>query len=61
MWLEDRAVWGGPKTPAADLQEFMERLKVRQHLISSAMGNLMRDTNSQPEPRSGLTPTGVVS
>ena len=61
MWLEDRAVWGSPKGPRVDLHEFMERLKVRQHLISSAMGNLMRDTNSQPEPRSSLTLTGVVS
>jgi hypothetical protein len=60
VWLEDRAVWGGPKTPAADLQEFSHRLRVRQRLIRSTIAKLMRD-KSQPEPRSSLTATGVVS
>ena len=60
IWLEDRAVWGGPKTPAADLQEFSQRLRVRQSLIRSTIAQLRRG-KSQPEPRSSLTPTGVVS
>ena len=51
VWLEDRAVWGGPKTPAADLHEFSQRLRVRQSLIRIAITKLMRD-KSQPEPRS---------
>ncbi len=51
VWLEDRAVWGGPKTPAAGLQEFSQRLRVRQSSIRSAIAQLMRD-KSQPEPRS---------
>ena len=47
VWLEDRAVWGGPKTPAAGLQEFSQRLRVRQSSIRIAMAKLL-----QPEPRS---------
>jgi hypothetical protein len=45
VWLEDRAVWGGPKTPAADLQEFSQRLRVRQSLIRIAIAKLIEDTN----------------
>ena len=60
IWMEDRAVWGGLKTPATDLQEFSQRLRVRQSLIRSTIAQLRRD-KSQPEPRSSLTPTGVVS
>ena len=47
VWLEDRAFWGGPKTPAAGLQEFSQRLRVRQSPIRIAMAKLL-----QPEPRS---------
>ncbi len=57
----DEITRGGPMIPAADLQEFSQRLRVRQSLIGSAIAKLMRDTNSQPEPRSSLTPTGVIS
>ena len=52
VWLEDRAVWGGPKTPAADLQEFSQRLRVRQSSIRSTIAKLMEGNKSRPEPRS---------
>ena len=52
VWLEDRAVWGGPKTPAADLQELSQRLRVRQSSIRSAIAKLMEGDKSRSEPRS---------
>ncbi len=51
VWLEDKAVWGSPKTPEADRQEFSQRLRARQSLIRSTIAKLMRD-KSQPEPPS---------
>ena len=52
VWLEDRAVWGGPKTPAAGLQEFSQRLAARQSSIRSTIAKLMEGNKSQPEPLS---------
>jgi len=45
MWLEDRAVWGGLKTPEVDLQEFSQRLAARQSSIRSTIAKLIGDTN----------------
>jgi hypothetical protein len=52
VWLEDRAVWGGPLIPAADLQEFGQCLRVRQSSIRITMAKLMEGNKSRPEPRS---------
>ena len=51
MWLEDRAICSTPISPKNDLQEFGQRLKVRQISIRIAIAKLLRD-KSQPEPRS---------
>ena len=51
MWLEDRAICSTPTSPKTDLQEFGQRLRVRQSSIRIAIAKLLRD-KSQPEPRS---------
>jgi hypothetical protein len=48
-WLEDRAVWGSPKPPAADLQEFSQHLRARQSLIRSTIAKLMEGNKSRSE------------
>jgi|SRR5271165_3726700 len=45
MWLEDRAVWGGPMIPEARLQEFSQRLAARQSSIRSTIAKLIEDNN----------------